>query len=107
MHASANTRDFLVRNNMGPAAIMNALSTQVLYQLLRSYLKSTVLWDVVMCSLVGVTDVSEKHNASILRAEGYAEQASSQLTSTRLYGATSQKNVVFLVTAVRTSNQNS
>jgi hypothetical protein len=55
------------------------------------------------------TDVSEKHIASIFRVEEISsarnQQASSKPTAfNRLHGAISQKIVLFIITAVKTSN---
>jgi hypothetical protein len=67
-------------------------------------MKLTVFWDVVSCSLVEVTDVSEVLTASIIAL--IMEAASTSETSLNFYQhyATSQNTVIFKLAAVRTSN---
>jgi hypothetical protein len=50
-------------------------------------MKMTTFWDIVLCSLVGVDDVSEVHTAFIIR---------------RLHGAISQKAFIFILAAMGT-----
>jgi hypothetical protein len=44
-------------------------------------LKNTIFWDVMLCSLVEVSEISEEHTASILRVRKKAEQESNQTAS--------------------------
>jgi hypothetical protein len=65
-------------------------------------LKMHVYWTVATCSLVDTDHVSEELTASIiiiLKMEAPLKHWS----STRLRGATTQKRVIFILTAIRTS----
>jgi hypothetical protein len=50
------------------------------------------------------TDVSEELTASIIRAMMEAASTSEAWKTIRLHGATSQKTVIFILAAVRTSD---
>jgi hypothetical protein len=74
----------------------------------KSFLKMTVLWNVVPCSQVRIyTDVSEKLTASIIRVMMVSaiiklHHANYQTVSIRLHGATSHVTIIFILLAVRT-----
>jgi hypothetical protein len=66
-------------------------------------MKSSIIWDITPCSPLSVTDASEEHIASVLRVEKISS-ARNQRTLNGLHGVISQKMVLFMTTAVKTSN---